>query len=599
MKSSHWMTAAVFALAASAPATWAAPAGSSPLSWVPATAPVVVHLNGLEAARDHLAAFLKNAVPDRADMLLGQYDSMLKNGFQGRKLRGLAKDGPIFMVVANLDGGPDGFAVVAAVSDYAAFRDNLLSEDEKKDLKTADGVESATFGGMPVYFVDKKEYVVFTPSKDLAASDAKQGAGAEGTAGLDGKMDKKQAARFAASDFGVYVNMEAVNEKFGDHIKAARTQFDDRAGQGGRDRRQGRRRRQIEMARKMFEPMFQAVEDAKTALVTADFRPDGVALHTAVTVRSGTATADALKGFTVASFKDLGKLPAGQLAYCGMHIDPAMIKAMTSLMSGLAANESGKALVEAYEDWAKAGPSGNITSFSYPVSGLSVTKFADPDKALDASVKMLQTMGTGGGFGNVAFKEKPEIKANAEKYSDVSFTSVHMVWDFDKMLSGTGAGPGLPDAMKKQLVEGLKKLIGEEVNAWIGADGKSVIQVTAKDWESAQKMLDQYFKGPRRRRGQDVRRRPQAAARRGHRRRAARRGAGGRRRAGLRRADPQVVGREPAAELPDGGEGQNRLRRLRPDAEARRRRRRFRRHGGGRQADLPGLRLAAAAEAVI
>ncbi len=495
MKHSHWMTAVVFALAASAPATWAAPAGSSPLSWVPATAPVVVHLNGLEAARDHMAAFLKNAVPDRADMLLEQYDSMLKNGFQGRKLRGLAKGGPIFLVVANLDGGPDGFAVVAAVSDYAAFRDNLLSEDEKKDLKSADGVESATFGGMPVYFVDKKEYVVFTPSKDLAASYAKQGAGAEGTAGLDGKMDKKQAARFAASDFGVYVNMEAVNEKFGDHIKAAHTQFNDaldKAAQTvGKDQKA-----QMEMARKMFEPMFQAVEDAKTALVTADFRPDGVALHTAVTMRSGTATADALKGFTAASFKDLGKLPAGQLAYCGMHIDPAMIKAMTSLMSGLAANESGKALVEVYEDWAKAGPSGNMTSFSYPVSGLSVTKFADPDKALDASVKMLQTMGTGGGFGNVAFKEKPEIKANAEKYGAISFTSVHMVWDFDKMLAGTGAGPALPDAMKKQLAEGLKKLIGEEVNAWIGADGKSVIQVTAKDWESAQKMLDEYSKGP-------------------------------------------------------------------------------------------------------
>ena len=64
------------------------------------------------------------------------------------------------------------------------------------------------------------------------------------------------------------------------------------------------------------------------------------------------------------------------------------------------------------------------------------------------------------------------------------------------MMSGAGAGPGLPEAMKKQLIEGMKQLIGEEVNAWIGTDGKSVIQVTAKDWESAQKTLDQYFKGP-------------------------------------------------------------------------------------------------------
>lgn len=162
MKHSHWMTAAVFALAASAPAVWAAPAGS--LGWLPADAPIVAHLNGLETLRDHAAAFLKNAVPDRADMLLEQYDSMLKNGFEGRKLSGLAKEGPIFFVVTDLNGGNENFAVVAAVTDYAAFRDNLLSDDEKKDLKTDDGYESTMFGGQTVYFVNKKAYVVMTPS---------------------------------------------------------------------------------------------------------------------------------------------------------------------------------------------------------------------------------------------------------------------------------------------------------------------------------------------------------------------------------------------------------------------------------------------------
>src|SRR5438874_421396 len=112
MKRSHWMTA-VFALAALAPAAWAAaPAApdKSPLGWVPATAPVVIHLNGPETLRDH---------------------------------------------------------------------------------------------------------VVATPSKDVAADFAKT------TPGLDGKMDKAQAARFLASDEGVYVDMEAVNKQYGDQIKAA------------------------------------------------------------------------------------------------------------------------------------------------------------------------------------------------------------------------------------------------------------------------------------------------------------------------------------------------------------------------------------------
>ena len=106
---------------------------------------------------------------------------------------------------------------------------------------------------------------------------------------------------------------------------------------------------------------------------------------------------------------------------------------------------------------------------------------------------MLQAMGSEGGFMNVYFKDKPEIKPNAEKYGAVSFTSVHMVWDLDKTMAAAGAQ--LPDAFKKQMAEGMKKLMGEDLNVWIGTDGKAVIEVTGKDWESAQKTLDQYFKG--------------------------------------------------------------------------------------------------------
>ena len=41
----------------------------------------------------------------------------------------------------------------------------------------------------------------------------------------------------------------------------------------------------------------------------------------------------------------------------------------------------------------------------------------------------------------------------------------------------------------------MKKLMGEELNVWVGVDGKSLINVMAKDWESAKKTLDQYTKG--------------------------------------------------------------------------------------------------------
>jgi hypothetical protein len=93
-------------------------------------------------------------------------------------------------------------------------------------------------------------------------------------------------------------------------------------------------------------------------------------------------------------------------------------------------------------------------------------------------------------------KEKPVVKKNAQKYRDFELHSVHLVWDLEKMAEASGAGAGaLPEEARKQLAEGMKKLMGGEMNLWFGSDGKDVVTVVAKDWPAAEKLLDQYFKG--------------------------------------------------------------------------------------------------------
>ena len=124
MKRSHWMTAAALALAALAPAAWAAPTPdeASPLAWVPANAPVVIHANSPETLRDHVVAFLKNAVPDQADRAEKQIDKLMNSLPNGRKLKGIAKDGPIFVVLDELPPpngafqGPPKLAILVGVS---------------------------------------------------------------------------------------------------------------------------------------------------------------------------------------------------------------------------------------------------------------------------------------------------------------------------------------------------------------------------------------------------------------------------------------------------------------------------------------------------
>ena len=60
------------------------------------------------------------------------------------------------------------------------------------------------------------------------------------------------------------------------------------------------------------------------------------------------------------AFTDLSKLPAGQVFYSGMELDPTLLKFAGSLLTGLAADPNAKGakeFQEAFDEWIKAGPS--------------------------------------------------------------------------------------------------------------------------------------------------------------------------------------------------------------------------------------------------
>src|SRR5439155_12101467 len=86
-------TAAVLTVCATGTPSAAAPApvgaSESPLAIVPAQAPIVVHLRGVERTRDRLAKLLKDALPDLGPAAADRVDELLKTGLEGRKLQGL------------------------------------------------------------------------------------------------------------------------------------------------------------------------------------------------------------------------------------------------------------------------------------------------------------------------------------------------------------------------------------------------------------------------------------------------------------------------------------------------------------------------------
>jgi hypothetical protein len=289
--------------------------------------------------------------------------------------------------------------------------------------------------------------------------------------------------------------MELLNKQYAEEFKKAREgigQAIDLFAPGGDDSQ----KKAIELFKKAIGPIFQAIEDTRSVLLTVDFRPGGLALHIDGEVVEGSTTAALLQDSKPAALKELDRLPQGQAYYLGMKTSSALYKGLGGLMFGVVQDpdsKEAKAVGAALDELAKAGPGVRVDGYSFPIKGLQVYQYDEPAKAVDAMVKLFGAMGPGGGFSSGVLKEKPVLKTKAQKHGDFELHSVQFVWDFDKMAEQVAARGG--DDAKKQFVEVMKGVMGDKLTVWFGTDGKSVVQVSAADWASARKLLDDYAKG--------------------------------------------------------------------------------------------------------
>jgi hypothetical protein len=458
-----------------------------PLAQVPAKSVIVVQLKGLERGRERLDAFLKSALPDYADLARQKIKEALDQALQGRKIDAVTKDGHIFVVFTEL---PDPntatpkMAVLVPVKSYKEFRDGILKDDERKDVKTDPlGYENANVEGQPTYFVDRKNgYAVVTPDADVAATFTKK------FDGIDGKLSKPLAKALVASDFSVYVDMAAVNKQYGDAIKQAQSAFEQILDSAPD-------KSTAEMAKRVYAPMFQAALDSTAVLLAVDLRPEGLLLHTEVEVAADSKTNAMFKGWKSLPASEMAKLPGGSMLYSSMSYTPAVMKAFGSLAYGFVDpdGKEGKAIKKLLDEQAGANPrSMAYVATHFPSAGLGVTKYDNPAKAVDAQLKLFKELKEGDAFGGV-LKSAPVVKEDAQKHAGFTLASVGMKWDLEKTVEKQSAA--LNEDQKKALMEYMKATLGEGSNMWLGTDGKVVVQVTAKDWDEARLLLDRYVKG--------------------------------------------------------------------------------------------------------
>lgn len=482
-RNARWRNLAALLMMFAAAPSWA----ESPLAVVPASSPIVIQIHGLDRTKDRLIATLTAAMPDLGQLVGLTLNAGLQNLPDGRKLAGLAKDGPIFVSFAHfptadgIEGA--GIAIAVRVADFNAFRDGLLSKEEKDSLKKEGDFEKFTTHDRTHFIFKVQDFAVITPDKDVATAYAKKGSG------LDSKMDQQLAVKFLAADAAAYVDLQAVAKEYGDQIKAFREQieqvFDSGAFGPGMDKNT------VEMAKKMFAALGQFLEDARSLVIAVESRPESFHFGLFANVAADSKTNSRLRTFKTAALEELATMPAGYMSYSASAVSGEILRALPAIF-GFASggDDEGKATRAALEKLVAAGPQTQLQASTVPASGIQVWTYEDPAKALAAHLELFQALASGATLNSAQLKGKPEVKTDAASHRGFKFHSVKIQFDLDKMVENVPV-PQMQEGMKAYF----KKLVGEQLNIWFGTDGKKNVVLSAKDWEAARKSLDEYLDG--------------------------------------------------------------------------------------------------------
>ncbi len=502
MKTTRWGLAGALVLALlTIPPAQGAPAPVIPgkntvLQQVPASAPLVLYLHGLDRTIDRFLAMLTNINADAANQARTFLNMVKNGGFDGqRKFRGMSKDGPIFlafMEMPNLRGAEaPKMAFIVRTTSYTEFRDNLLDEDARKSLKKEEGYESAFIHSNLICFVSRNDYTVVTPHKAVAEQFTKK------FTGMDQRISDTQARKLLDGDLGLYLSMDAFGKDYADQIKVARKTVEEglQAAEKALDRVANSG---LEMVRQLVNPVFQAVEESQGVLLTIEFRPTGLALHLQSEARKGSRTSVTMKEFQTLSFAEIAALPEGQLTYSGWYAGPSVFTGAGAWLAGVPHRKDGaaaKVRATALADLLKAGPQARVDGFNPLAEGVQSWSFTDPGKAVEAKWKLLESLDQGDGYHLAILKEKPVLKKAVQKLQGFTFHSMQVRWDLEQVVTQLGQAMDLPGQQQKAVVEALKKVVGEEMTVWFGTDGKRVLQVTARNWETAQRLLEAHLHG--------------------------------------------------------------------------------------------------------
>lgn len=461
-----------------------------PLDSIPSSALVIVQIKGIEGTLNSLNEFVKNAVPDAMPL----NENFIVSGFleflRGRKLNGLAPNGPHFFAVMELPKpgqAPNPNKVLAAikVTNYSAFREGVLKDSEIKSIKLEKNAEVVTMeNGFTLFFIPKKGQVLVTPDREIANLVAKR------PTPVTTKISRIQSERLQEPDLGIFVNLEAIHKDYPHSLaetkKEMESQLSDLESFFGTGKFFGG-----DLVRQAINLAFKGIEDSKGMVFSIDFKPTGIAFHGETEFKANTQTAAFFKGSKPDEMMDLQRLPAGKTLYMAQQTQSPAIKSLASFFMGLAPEENQKELAGDFQMFLQLA-NNRYDALSFPPEGLQIIQSANPEETKIRFFNLLQKLGQGAKFQNAVLKNNPIIKKAAESLSGQTFDLVSFEWDLEKMTNlmvRDTKGNQFWNKIQKLMI---KKMMGDKMNLWITTSKNEVILATGEDWGKSKKIFEDF-----------------------------------------------------------------------------------------------------------
>lgn len=459
---------------------------------IPAKSLFVVQLTSHEELKKKIEQFVDAALPDLAKGFKSEFEDGIKEMLKGRSLEALEPNQSIYFVISDVDflEGSPVLAVFLPIKDYKTFREKGLSAEERKSFRRLQGkIDTIDVQDETTYLVDRSDlgYVVILQDREFAELYAENYPRLTREA-----LGEQLAPGFFDADISFLMNFDRLNELYGENIAQFKQLFQFALGQAGPDT--GLDEKQIEQIKLFYDVLFQGLEEGRAFTFAINLPPEGIHMRMQYAALPSSSTAKNFSDEKNIEDFDLKALPANMASY-GFARQSANLSKFADLLNPEFEvpedeNRATLAMKKYSEQFVTTRAKPHKYALTMAKNSIEVYTPDDPKKLAEAKSELLKLMPKSARYYNVPLKKEPKMLEVKDKVAGFDLQGAEIQVDFESLLDEED-DPELAEVT----IATAKLFLQETTRIWFGSNGKEYVQVSAENFETAKKLIEDYQAG--------------------------------------------------------------------------------------------------------